>query len=203
MLRHVAMWVKENQGAERILPVRSVLLEAPEVRGCAVLSDDESVPHGYPVQHRQRPPGFAEPRLDQHRPGSFGHIAIALLRPRCMPPRDGGVVGQRTPLSDSARGGHDFSGAVAPPPSDDWWNIVEPMNSLMDHFLSIPVGRCPSPKNVRSSVKISDLCAALNASVPRLISIQSRCTIAPKSVSAASGPVTPTNGLVRLRRCLC
>ena len=139
------MRVEQDERAEGVLPVWGMLAESAMVRRAPIFTDHKAIPHGDPVEHSERPPGFIETRLDQHSACPFSDSAIRLLCARRMAPRDRREVSQwplslyrpcrRTKLRRT----------VAPPSSDFGRNVVEPMNEFEYGLLSFEV-RGESPQ---------------------------------------------------------
>jgi len=133
------MGVEQDKCTEGVLPVWGVLAESAMVRRTPIFTDHETVPHGNPVEHCERPPGFAETRLDQYRSRPFGDSSIRLLCARRVAPRDRGEVGQWPLTLDRPCRRPKLWRTIAPPPSDFGWNVVEPMNKFDYGLLSFEV----------------------------------------------------------------
>ena len=89
-----SMRVEQDKCTEGVLPVWGMLAESAMVRRTPIFTDHEAIPHGDPVEDCERPPGFAETRLDQYCAGPFSDGSIRLLCTRRVAPGNRREVGQ-------------------------------------------------------------------------------------------------------------
>ena len=81
-----SMRVEQDKCTEGVLPIWGMLAESAMVRRTPISTDYKAIPHGNPVEHCKRPPGFTETRLDQYRSRPFSDGSIRLLCTRRVAP---------------------------------------------------------------------------------------------------------------------